>query len=114
VNRIEKRLLEILESLPEEQARQLLDYAEFLFARHARPPGAAAPLDLPRPDQESVVRAIKRLRETYPMLDPAKLLNETSLLMSQHVMQGKDAVEVIDELEILFRAHYEKSGRKRG
>lgn len=114
MNRIEKRLLEILESLPGEQAQQLLDYAEFLFTRHGCAPTAAAPLDLPRPDQETVVRAIKRLRETYPMLDPTKLLNETSLLMSQHVMQGKDAVEVIDELEVLFRAHYEKRGGGRG
>jgi hypothetical protein len=112
VNRIEKRLLEILESLPDEQAQQLLDYAEFLFARHGRSPEAGEPLDLPRPEQETVVRAIKRLRETYPMLDPAKLLNETSMLMSQHVMQGKDAVEVIDKLEILFRSHFEKRERR--
>jgi hypothetical protein len=113
VNRIEKRLLEILESLPEEQAQQLLEYAEFLFARHGREPVAPDPLDLPRPEEESVVRAIKRLRETYPMLDPAKLLNDTSLLMTQHVMNGREAGEVIDELEILFRSHFEKATRLR-
>jgi len=109
VNRREKRLREILDLLPAQQAEQLLEYAEFLAARHAgTEPEVSDPLDIPRPNEETVVRAIKRLRETYPMLDPAKLLNETSVLMTQHVMQGRDAVEVIDELEIVFRRHYEK------
>ncbi len=107
MNKLEKRLLEILERLPPEQAQQLLDYAEFLFARHGGEEVPAAPLDIGRPADESVVVAIKRLRLTYPMLDPAKLLNETYDLMSQHVMRGRAAVEVIDELEALFRRHYE-------
>lgn len=42
------------------------------------------------------------------MLDRSKLLNETSALMAQHVMQGRSAVEVIDELEVVFQTHYEK------
>lgn len=101
------RLLEILERLPPEQAQQLLDYAEFLFDKHAVAE-AIVPVDIERPAEESVVVAIKRLRATYPMLDPAVLLNETYDLMSQHVMQGRAAVEVIDDLEILFRRHYEQ------
>lgn len=103
----EKRLIEILETLPDEQAQALLDYAEFLVARYGAkdlPP----PVEISRPEEETVVRAIKRLRATYPMLNPSKLLNETSVLVSQHVMQGRNAVEVIDELEVLFRRHYEK------
>jgi hypothetical protein len=27
--------------------------------------------------------------------------------MTQHIMQGRDAVEVIDELEVMFRTRYE-------
>jgi hypothetical protein len=42
------------------------------------------------------------------MLDARKLLNQTSDLMTQHIVQGKEAIEVIEELEILFRVHYEK------
>jgi hypothetical protein len=42
------------------------------------------------------------------MLDARKLLNETSAIMTQHVMKGRDKIEVIEELEILFRTHYEK------
>lgn len=115
MNRLEKRLREILGELPPEQAEQLLEYAEFLRARYAgSPPATTEPLDIPRPPEESVVRAIKRLRETYPMLDPAKLLNETSGLMTQHVVQGRGAVEVIDELEVLFRRHYEKRADLKG
>jgi hypothetical protein len=112
VDKVEKRLLEILERLPPERAQQLLDYAEFLFGRHGVEAAPATPLDIERPEEESVVLAIKRLRMTYPMLDPAKLLNETYDLMSQHVMRGRAAVGVIDELEALFRRHYE--GMTRG
>lgn len=109
MNRLEKRLRDILDQLPPAQADQLIEYAEFLLSRHASAvPARTEPLDIPRPGEETVVRAIKRLRETYPMLDAAKLLNETSGLMSQHVVQGRNAVEVIDELEILFRTHYER------
>jgi hypothetical protein len=42
------------------------------------------------------------------MLDKAKMLNETSALMAQHIMQGRDAEEVIDELEQVFATHYER------
>lgn len=111
MNKTEKHLLEILERLPPEQAQQLLDYAEFLFARHGVEPAPADPLEIERPADESVVVAIKRLRMTYPMLDPAKLLNETYDLMTQHVMQGRAAIEVIDELEALFRRYYEELTR---
>lgn len=113
----EKRLAEIVQRLPAAQAAALLEFAEFLLIRHGSA-GAAispvavaeipAPLDIPRPAEESVVKAVKRLRATYPMLDARKLLNETSAIMTQHVMQGRDKIEVIEELEILFRSHYEK------
>ena len=42
------------------------------------------------------------------MLDRSKMLNETSSLMTQHVLNGRAATEVIDELEIMFKRHYEK------
>jgi hypothetical protein len=103
-----ERLLAILDELPEDKRRELLQFAEYLHVRFAVPRLSQQPLDIPRPTEESVVRAIQRLRATYPMLDPAKLLNETSVLMAQHVMQGRNSVEVIDELEIMFRRHYQR------
>jgi hypothetical protein len=108
-SKTEKRLREILGELPETQASALLEYAEFLAARYGGPKEITAPLDIPRPPTESVVKAIKRLGATYPMIDRSKMLNETSVLMTQHIISGRDAAEVIDELEILFRQHYDKA-----
>jgi hypothetical protein len=108
MRKTEKRLREIFGELPEPQAAALLEYAEFLAARHAGPKPSSVPLDIPRPEKESVIKAIKRLGATYPMLDRSKMLNETSVLMTQHVISGRGAEEVIDELEALFRRQYEK------
>jgi hypothetical protein len=105
----ERRLLRLFRSLPESRQTGLLDYGEFLLARVMPEvePVSPIPRDIPRPAQESVVKAIKRLRETYPMLDRAKLIHETSALMSQHLMHGREAVAVIDDLEALFARHFQ-------
>jgi hypothetical protein len=42
------------------------------------------------------------------MLDKSDLLHEASELMTTHLMQGRPAAEVIDELEVVFRRHYER------
>lgn len=115
----EKRLTGILRKLPAAQAGMLLEFAEFLLGRRGTASGTEqgktgsapeipAPVEIPRPTEETVVKAVKRLRATYPMLDARKLLNQTSDLMTQHLVQGREAIEVIEELEILFRSHYEK------
>jgi len=108
---VEKRLLKLFNHLAVPERDMLLAFAEFLDARVSgslstqAPP--AQPLDLPRPETESVIAAIKRLNANYPMLESHRLLDETSTLMSQHVLQGRAVNEVIDELESLFRRHYE-------
>jgi hypothetical protein len=106
----DKRLLKHYRALSEAGRTSLLDYAEFLSTRDA---GRAAevsqtPLDMPRPEEESVVKAIKRLMATYPMLARDKLLNDTSALMTQHVVHKHPAVEIIDQLEALFRRNYDQ------
>lgn len=106
----ERRLLRLFRALPEVRRAGLLDYAEFLLARDrdsADARTADAPLDIPRPARENVVKAIKRLTATYPMLDRGKLLHDTSALMTQHLVHGRAAEEVIDALEGVFRSHYE-------
>ena len=105
----EKKLLRLLETLSAEQQDTVFAFVEFLAARNpaAETVVPQEPLAIPRPAEESVVKAIKRLRETYPMLNPDKLLHETSSLMMKHVMHGKPAAEVIDELEALFARYYE-------
>ncbi len=110
----QQRLLKLFKRLAPAQQECLLNYAEFLTqqAPHEHTGGRSVermePLDIPRPDAESVIGAIRRLSETFPMLDKNDLFHETSELMTAHVMQGRSANEVIDELEIIFRRHYER------
>ncbi len=88
-----------------------MDYARFLCERSADGPAEIVQrLDIPRPDSESVIGAMKRLTATYPMLDTQLLLNQASNLLSQYIIQGRAAPEVIDELEQLFREQFERHG----
>jgi hypothetical protein len=103
----EQKLLQLFHRLPGEQGKVLVEYAQFLDSKHGIEPELQTPQDIPRPEEEPVIAAIKRLRSTYPMLDPARMLTETSDLMSQHLTQGRDAVEVVDDLEKIFKSHYE-------
>ena len=109
---ISRRVAEITDRLPEDQRQTLLRFAEFLLAEAPEaetvPETLPEPKAIPRPAEESVIKAMRRLSETYFMLERGKLLNETSALMAQHVMQGRSAVEVIDELEVVFARQYEK------
>lgn len=105
-----KRLLGLFRSLSEPRQQALVEYAEFLAARESKDPDAAVPqepLSIPRPEQENVVKAIQRLRQTYPMLDSGSVFTEASAQMTRHLMHGVPANEVIDELERIFLKHYE-------
>jgi hypothetical protein len=108
---IEKKLLKLFNGLGAPERDMLLGFAEYLTVRaeggQIRQP-VAAPLDIPRPENESVVAALKRLSSTYHMVDDPRLLNEASALMSQHVMQGRDAEQVIDDLQMLFDKFYQE------
>lgn len=107
-----QRLLSLLGRLGEADRATLLAFAEFLAARAvpaAEAEGAPVlekPKLLPRPPGESVVAAIRRLSASYPMLDRRRLLNLTSSRMTQHILHGRPAPEVIDELEQVFAAEY--------
>ena len=118
MNEREDEILKLVRSLTAAEQDHVLAFAQFLHSRSgARLPTTAPPapvneipepVAIPRPDEESVVKAVKRLAQTYPMLDKSKMLTDTSALVMQHVVQGRDAVEVIDELEIVFQRHYAK------
>jgi len=100
-----KKLLEIFEYIPESDQTTLMEFAEFLKSKAPEPkfkPVITEPVDIPRPDEENVVAAIKRLTATYPMIDRSSMFNTTSDLMMQHMMKGRPAVDVIDELENIF------------
>lgn len=110
----EKHLLKLYRALADDDRHGLVAFAEFLHGRRARQgdvegdmPPVGEPLDIPRPDSETVIGAIRRLAATYPMLDRDALLHEASALMTAHVMQGREANVVIDELEVIFRRKFE-------
>ena len=103
----EKHLHQLFRGLAEDDQHTLLAFAEFLANRSTTKLAVpATPQLIPRPPKESVVAAIKRLSKSYPMLDKATMLDSTSNLMTDHVLHGKEATQVIDELEALFRKAY--------
>jgi len=105
----EAELLKRFHQLPESQQQTLLDYAEFLSQRYAiaAEPVAEHPLDIPRPQEESVVKAVRRLSKTYPMLDSKILFEKTSSFMMRNLMHGEDSVVLIDEMEMFFQQSYQ-------
>ena len=104
----EQQLLNTWRKLSEQDQKAVQQFAEFLMQRNGIVEEIISePLDIERPAEESVMAAIKRLSATYPMINKDNMLNETSTLVAQHIIHGKEAGEVIDELEIVFRRHYE-------
>ena len=116
----EKQLIKSYQSLTEADQQTLLHFAEFLQTKNNVENGSSAnqtaeqelvptePLELPRPEKESVVKAIKRLTKNYPMVDKESILHPISGLMTSHILQGRSANEVIDDLEVLFLKEYNK------
>ena len=103
------QLSAVFEQLSTDRQQSLYDFAQFLLLQQGGPKASAVsqtPLDISRPDAESVVAAIKRLAKTYPMLNREALLHDASTLMSAHVMQGRAANDVIDDLQALFESAY--------
>ena len=54
------------------------------------------------------IGAIKRLKQTYPMIDSMKVFAVASNLMTEHMVSGRDAEEVINEIEALFEETYQR------
>lgn len=110
----------LLEGLSAADQTAVINFAEFLSSRSGSlplpvpsslepvlPVEVPEPESIPRPEDEKVVAAVKRLSKTYFMLDKKAMLGETSDLVTQHIIQGRDVVEVIDELETLFIQKYQ-------
>ncbi|MFN3716298.1 MAG: hypothetical protein ACK4R8_06200 [Thiobacillus sp.] len=111
-----KRLLLAFRGLSEARQQALLDYAEFLAGKEAvelADTPSAEPLPIPRPEQESVVKAIQRLMQTYPMLERNQIFHEASAQMTRHLVHGVAAQDAIDELERIFARHYQQHAETR-
>jgi len=104
----QKQLLKYFSGLDEERKRALLEYAGYLYERSEKKPLVLTePKIIPRPEQESVVGAIKRLSASYEMIDKQTMLHELSGLMAQHMLQGRPADAVITEIESVFITKYQ-------
>jgi hypothetical protein len=103
----EGKLLGLFGRLEPQQQDKLIAFAEFLTGGAPGEAAASAPLAIPRPAGETVTMAIRRLTRTYPMLDRKRLMGEASRFMAQHALEGRPAIEVIDELERVFARHYQ-------
>ena len=118
----EDMLLGIFRTLSPADQASLAAFAEFLASRSTatgrdapmQPPPPPAAVEIPepeaieRPQEEKVVAAVKRLSRTYFMLDKKEMLGVTSDLLTQHLLQGREAGEITDELEGIFRDHYQQ------
>ena len=112
----EQQLTGYFQQLAAGDQATLLAFAAFLASRGGpsysatvKPPEPVTipePEIIARPDEESIVGALKRLSKSYPMLDKAEMLSATSDLVATSIMQGSDPAGVIDELEDIFRTHY--------
>ncbi len=110
--REQRRLLRLYGGLDDGRKASLLAFAEFLARQQEgdepqEPSEAQSPRAIPRPEEETVVAAMRRLTETYPMIERDALLDPATSLMMAHMLQGRPAAEIIDELEALFDEHYQ-------
>lgn len=102
-------LAEIFDTLDDERKASLFDYAEYLQSKGGLvKKEIGEPVDIPRPDKETVVGAVKRLKQTYPMVESMTVFSAASSLMTEHMVNGRDVVEVIDEMEKLFEESFDK------
>ena len=109
----ERKLCKIYKNLDSVDRQTLLSFANFLDSQSSSSVdkktdevAVLKPLDIARPEEESVIKAIRRLSETYPMLDKDSMFDKISKLMTEHIMSGRKAKSVIDELEEMFADKY--------
>ena len=103
-----KALADLFNTLDKDRQQSLFDYAEFLQTKGGNVQDIGAPVEVPRAENETVVGAIKRLKQTYPMIDSMEVFAVASNLMADHMVKGRDAEEVINEIEALFEDTYKK------
>ena len=102
-----KELTDLYEAMDDERKLSLCDFADYLYAK-AEPVAKeiAAPEEVTRPQEETVVGAVKRLKVKYHMIESMTVFSAASTLMTDHMVKGRDVIEVIDEMEILFDDAY--------
>jgi hypothetical protein len=110
----ERKLCKLYKRLGDNQRETLLVFAEFLNEKQTTSkivepePILQHPLLIEVTDNESVVKGIKRLKSSYFMVEDENLLHEISALMSEHIMKGVSAKEIIPRVEVVFKKFYQQ------
>ena len=91
----QRRLLSVFDKLDPSARAMLLAFAEFLGQRQTTPDTIPAddatppqPKSIERPVKESVVKAIRRLSETYYMLERERLLEDSNFPAVAYLFTG--------------------------
>ncbi len=116
MRRDDRELMRRIGELGDADRHALESFLDFLLQRAAERVSDAPrePLPIGRPDSESVVAAMRRLTATYPMIDTDRAFHRASALMSEHLVGGRDAGSVIDDLEALFEELWVQHGERHG
>ena len=108
-----RRLLAAWQQLGEEDKRTVSLFAEFLAQKTSdstekeKTAIPQFPLLIPKPEKESAVLALKRLKKSYPMIETdLSLLDDASQCLMKKVMGSTDEA-VILKLEELFANRYQ-------
>ncbi len=106
----EKLFLNQFKQLNELQQQSVMDFTFFLLSQQNNHEQGKiqVPQLIDKQADESVIAALKRLTATYPMINKNGVLDKATLLMSQHLLQGKEKIKVIGELESLFSEKYQQ------
>ncbi|ABK44966.1 hypothetical protein Mmc1_2466 [Magnetococcus marinus MC-1] len=106
-----KTLLEVWAKLGEPERRSVESFARFLLSQQQPEVAPVAPitepLNLPAPPGESVVKALKRLKRNYPMIEADMSLLDASAQLVMERMMGGDDAEIIVKMERLFDNYYQ-------
>lgn len=108
-------LIDLYDAMDDERKKSLCDFADFLYAQDD-PISKIIPTpeESARPEKETVVGAVKRLKSQYHMIGSMTVFSAASTLMTDHMVKGRDVIEVIDEMEVLFEDAYKKLLEKSG
>ncbi len=104
-----RQLMRMYNRLGKRDQDRLFSFARFMCQRQGKIKKRQSEMRraISRPKYQSRSETAINLRQGNSMLDISTLLSEASELISQHVMEGRDVNEVIDELEMLFQNHYQ-------
>ena len=105
-----------IDLLDENQQDFLLQFAKFLLSSTKEKTNEddvkKTKREISPPDNESVIKSLRRLRESYYMLNADKLMNITVEQMTAHLVKGQDKKTTITNLEKIFSDAYQNYLKK--